>query len=79
MEKPICKLGYPDDQLKSMLGQEKYDQLMVWMNGQTMAVCESKRFDYATGKWINIECGPHGPVVYEWDLQTFLSGHPIID
>lgn len=79
MEKPICQVGYPPEQLKRMLGEDKYTELTDWLFGQTLGVCDSKKFDYATGKWIHVGCGPHGSVVYEWDLQTFLQGRPIID
>jgi len=78
MEKQECFMGYPYNQLERILGN-RYDEFMKWMNGQTIAMCDGKLYNYASDEYEPTYCGPHGFVVYAWDLQRFLDGKPIID
>lgn len=78
MPAPECELGYPDSQICSIMG-ERYNEFMRWMNGQTMALCDGRSYDYASQSYKLTGCGPHGGVVYSGDVQRFLEGHPIID
>lgn len=78
MPEPICKLGYPEEQLREILG-DQYDDFQKWMIGQTMAICEGRSFHHDTRKYEANGCGPHGLVVYRWDLERFMKGLPVID
>lgn len=63
---PDCYLGFPEGQLYEALGEEKYDGLMKWMRGQTMALCEGVK---------NPGCH-HGPdaVLYTYGVVRYLAG-----
>lgn len=76
--------GYPWSQLDEILPPDTAKALGQWMYGQTMMICDGS----PERKWIDgelIEVGPpkcdraHGPVVYEWDLDRFLLGLPVVD
>lgn len=75
---PECGLGYTDSQLKTILGS-RYEEFIRWMRGQTVALCDGKRYDYEVNEYVNTGCGPHGVVVYSWDLERFIDGLPVID
>lgn len=81
MTEPKCKLGYPLDQLQEILGIDKYQQLMRWMRGQTMGVCDGRRYNYDTREYEPYCDGPpgHGGCVYPHDLERFLAGRSVID
>lgn len=49
------------------------------MSGQTVSLCDGKSWNYEKMEYEPAGCGPHGPVVYSWDLTRFLDGLPIID
>lgn len=75
---PICKLGYPEEQVRSILGA-RYNEFMSWMYGQTMSSCDGRIYNHDKKEWEPDFCGPHGPIVYVQDLLRFLEGLPIID
>lgn len=75
---PICQLGYPDTQLRILLGT-RYMEFMGWMHTQTMGICEGRKFNYSTKYWEPTNCGPHGIVVPPGDLSRFLGGKAIDD
>lgn len=76
-----CPLGYPRIQLETWLGSQGYRRLMLWMDGQTMAVCEGQRYHSESDGYRPDRCAhaPHGPVVYRWDLARWLEAGPILD
>lgn len=75
---PNCTHGYSFDLLDETLGAERFAELMDWMRGQTMMLCDGRRYDHDTREYY--ETGHvHGPVVYPWDVQRFLRGGPIVD
>lgn len=78
LEKPECELGYPEDQLQRILG-EKYEEFRKWMRGQTMGVCDGRFYNYDTKEYQPTFCGPHGPVVYSWDVAVYLDGGAPLD
>lgn len=78
LPKPECALGYTHSQIEEILGQ-RTKEFWFWMSGQTMVLCDGKYYDHHLGKYLSTECGPHGGIVYPWDLQRFLDGLPIID
>lgn len=78
MEKPNCHLGYTYEQLQDILGS-RLDEFSHWMVGQTMSICEGQQYNYEKKDYEPTNCGPHGMVVYPWDLQRFLHGKPVID
>lgn len=75
---PDCKYGYTQSQLDSILGS-RLKEFEYWMRGQTVAVCDGRRYDYNLKTYVDTGCGPHGTVVYSWDVQRFLQNRPIID
>lgn len=76
---PACRSGYPFDQLRTELGDARYETLMRWMRGQTMSICEARSYSHETREYTPTGCGPHGPVVYKWDVDRWLARLPVID
>lgn len=77
---PECESGYPWGQIETFLSAEQFAELMDWMHGQTMSLCEGRRYSHETKEYSE-KCGgiAHGPVVYRWDLERFLAGGRIVD
>lgn len=80
LPEPECESGYPWSQIDTFLDVGRVAELMDWMHGQTMTLCEGGRYNHDT-KSYEEKCDgvAHGPVVYRWDLDRFLAGRPIID
>lgn len=78
LPEPECELGYTDSQLKTILGS-RYKEFMSWMSGQTVAICDGRVFNYEANRMQDSGCGPHGVVVYYWDLKRYLDGLPVVD
>jgi hypothetical protein len=79
VEKPICKYGYTREQIRRMLGDDT-DNFTRWMYGATMTLCEGKEYNHLTGEYEPCCNGvAHGPVVYPWDLETYLRGLDPLD
>lgn len=76
--RPACRLGYPRDQVEQLLA-ERVDAFDHWMRGRTIAICDGREYDHETKRYNATDCGPHGAVVYGWDLDRFLMGGPILD
>lgn len=75
---PDCTHGYSFDLLEETLGAARFAELMDWMRGQTMMLCDGRRYDHDTQEYYETH-DAHGPVVYTWDIQRFLRGGPILD
>lgn len=77
---PLCEGGYPHDQLERELGEQAFNRLMIWMEGQTQMLCEGRSYSHETKEY-GEACGgvAHGPVVYVWDVERWLAAGPIID
>jgi len=75
---PVCELGYTQAELEQILG-DRFDQFDLWMTGQTVAWCDGRQYNYETKEYEPTNCGPHGMVVYPWDLQGFLNNAPVFD
>lgn len=75
---PECSYGYPEDQLKSILG-DKYKDFNKWMVGQTISRCSGSYYDAFSSSYRRTNCGPHGLVVYFGDVQRYMLGLPVID
>lgn len=76
---PICKLGYPESQLRDMFSNEQMKDFFNWMRGQTFSVCDGSFYDHREKRSKPTGCGPHGYVYYPWDVEKFLDGSPIVD
>jgi hypothetical protein len=76
--KPECQLGYPESQLKEILG-DRLEDFNLWMRGQTIAGCDGRRYDHDKKEYQPTGCGPHGYVIYSWDLERYLAGGFPID
>lgn len=74
-----CVQGVTDQELREQLGN-RYPEFMEWMCGQTMSICEARVYNHDLRQYEPSACTePHGMVVYQWDLDRFLRGLPIID
>jgi hypothetical protein len=78
LEKPECRFGYTEEQIKRILGY-RINMFHKFMVGQTMAICDGKLFDEATGQYVGSNCGPHGSITYAVDLHQFLANLPPLD
>lgn len=61
---PDCPIGYPEDQLRDLLGSEQLDAFIAWMYGQTFGVCAGEHGGES-----------HGRVYYRVDVQRFVRTH----
>ena len=77
---PSCPVGYTAEDLKKILGDDM-EKFQNWMVGQTISLCEGRKFNYDTHEYVPTECSahPHGAVVYPWDLRQFLAHKPPLD
>ena len=64
---PACLLGYPDFQLKGVMGN-RLGEFLTWLGDSPMAMC-----DNLSG------CGDHGAVTYTSDVHRFLLGMSVRD
>ena len=68
MEKPECRGGYTDEQVRRIMGP-RYDEFQKWMYGQTFMICQGEAgCDRA-----------HGSITYVTDIRTFLAGRAPLD
>lgn len=79
IQKPACRYGYTDEQLKEILG-DRYEEFQTWMAGQTGTICEGREWDEVE-KSYHLSCDgvAHGLITYYWDLDRFLEGKPVVD
>lgn len=75
---PDCQLGYTTEQLESIL-RDRLKEFNTWMVGQTIALCDGRSYNHNTKEYEDTGCGPHGLVVYSWDLSRFLDGRAVVD
>jgi hypothetical protein len=73
LPEPACQLGYPRDAIEQILAEDiaTFDE---WMHGQAVAICDGRRYDHDRRDYDETGCGPHGVVVYPWDLDRYLNG-----
>ena len=81
VDPPECPYGYPDTQLREMLSLREYTLLAVYMRGQTMMLCEGRRYNHEKGRYEPDACAehPHGVVIYAHDFDRWRAGLPIVD
>lgn len=75
---PDCDRGYSFGLLEETLGAGGFSELMDWMHGQTMMLCDGRRYDHEAKEYYETHPA-HGPVVYTWDVERFLGGGQIVD
>lgn len=73
-----CRHGYTVLQVEEIMGN-RIREFSGYMTGQTMAICDGQVYDYEKKEYIESGCGPHGVVVYSWDVERFLQGRPLFD
>lgn len=74
---PACRLGYTTDQVREIVGTRMHE-FEDWFHGQTGAICEGREFNHETRLYEPSNCGPHGLIIYPWDVEQFLrGGHPL--
>jgi hypothetical protein len=76
--RPECNLGHTAHELDLIL-EDRRLEFDHWMRGQTMGICDGRKYNHDTGEYEPTGCGPHGTVVYSWDLARFLHGLPVTD
>lgn len=79
LPEPDCRFGYTVPQVEEIMGS-RFDAFTAWMRGQTMSICDGTLWDYDAKMAVPSGCsGPHGTVIYPWDVERFLAGLPIVD
>jgi hypothetical protein len=73
-----CGSGHTAHELDLIL-EDRRLEFDHWMRGQTMGICDGRKYNHDTGEYEPTGCGPHGTVVYSWDLARFLHGLPVTD
>lgn len=75
-----CPMGLTGADIRELLGSRERE-FWKWMNGQTMSLCDGKRYNYAAKEYETTECWgrPHGVVVYSSDVRRFMAGLPVLD
>lgn len=76
---PACVMGYPQAQLCTFMSHAQEKDFLQWMVGQTVGVCDGRRYDHDTKTFSETGCGPHGTVVYAHDLMDWFAGKPVTD
>lgn len=75
---PECRLGLTHDQVTELFG-DRIGEFHRWMWGQTVGLCEGRRWNRETKQYEPSGCGPHGAAYYRSDVRRFLAGLPVID
>lgn len=75
---PECELGYTEHQIAQIMGPS-LDRFNKWMSGQTMSICDGRRYNHKLGQYEATGCGPHGTITYSHDVRRFLSGGQPLD
>lgn len=72
---PVCPGGYPWGQIEQILDEETFREFKFWMSGQTMMLCDGRKYNHELRVYETDECAetPHGGVVYPYDLHRFLG------
>lgn len=78
LSEPECSYGYPWTQLEREVDAETVERLSDWMSGQTMAICDGRRYNDDSREY-EPTGHAHGLVVYRWDVERFLAGLPVVD
>ena len=73
LPEPECPYGYTYGQLEDILCS-RIDEFGHWMRGQTMMLCDGRRWNPETEQYETGCDKPHGVVVYQYDLERFLAG-----
>lgn len=80
---PDCRYGFSDDYLRANLSDAQYKALKNWMHGQTIMLCDGRRYNYETKEYEPSECGEkgeaHGAVLYTHDVNRWANRLPVID
>lgn len=70
-----CELGFTREDLDKIFGTGEldYKDFWFWMRGQTGSVCDGRLYNHETDEYEETGCGPHGRIVYAWDLHRYLT------
>ena len=71
-EPPECELGYTQQQINHIFGVLA-PTFYQWMSGQTGSICEGRKYDHAEQAYQPTGCGPHGCIVYAYDVERFVE------
>lgn len=77
LPKPACPLGYPEDQIKLLLGDEKTEQFIEFMRltKLPLAECTGISYSFVYNRHHSTSCHgrPHSTVYYSVDIHRFLA------
>jgi hypothetical protein len=81
LPEPACTgYGFSATQLEEAMDPQQFRRLEQWMSGQTMMLCDGRKFNHDTREYEPSDCGgAHGVVIYTWDVERFLAAGKIID
>jgi hypothetical protein len=65
--------------IDTYMGRELAHKFYEWVEGQTYAICDGRRYDRDARTHMDTGCGPHGAVYYRHDVARFLNNQPVID
>lgn len=74
-----CGLGLPSEHLRQVLSAGQFKSLNAYLVGQTIGICDGRRYNHDTEEYEPTGCGPHGTVVYRRDVQRWIDGLPVDD
>jgi len=80
LPEPVCPLGYPRSQLEEFLG-DRLEAFTEWMRGQTVVICQGKRWSPEERRDVPTDCfgHPHNVVTYRHDVERYLAGKEPLD
>lgn len=80
LPEPACTSGYSLPQVYEIMG-DREPEFRKWMNGQTMSLCDGRRYNRKTKEYESSECAdtPHGVVIYSCDVRQFLADREPLD
>jgi hypothetical protein len=74
---PECPQGYTREEIEEIFEHDEkdLDDFWHWMVGQTMSVCDGRRYDHEARDYEPTECADntHGVVTYSWDVKRYLQ------
>lgn len=69
---PECPLGYTYGQVLDIVSQERMEDFVDWMYGQTVALCNGSIYNYETKSYEQQCMKPHGTIYYPSDVKRFV-------
>lgn len=80
LPEPECPHGYTSTQVEEIMGDGLH-HFYRWMAGQTVMICDGRRWDYDLQSYMPTGCEPggHGAIFYRSDVERYLDGGRPLD